>query len=153
MTKQNLLQSETEYLFGRNCEDDLPEEILDDYIDRADNLIAEYGWPAVFEAWNTYLHTKCTTPESVVNFASLYWRYRGEQYPIPEPHKFLGYLLYKVNCKMFDYENGDIIESLATSILPKAGYPEADLYLHPYYAADQDPKILAEVENWRKTLA
>lgn len=58
-------------------------------------------------------------------------------------------MLYKLNCRMSDYENGDVIESLATNILQKAGYSEADLYLHPYYAVDQDPKILAEVEALR----
>ena len=144
------LRFETEFLFNRDWEEDLPDEEADAVADRASNLIKEYGWPKVFEAWNEYLHTKCPTPESVVNFATLYWRYFGEQYTIPEPHKFLGYLLYRVNCRMFDYDNGDIIDSLATEILPKAGYSEADLFLDPYYRADQDPKILAEVEKFRK---
>ena len=58
-------------------------------------------------------------------------------------------MLYKLNCRMSDYENGNIIESLAANILPKAGYYEADLYLNPYYAVDQDPKILAEIEALR----
>ena len=144
------LKSETDFLFNRDWEEDLPDEEAEAVDDRAANLIALYGWQRVFEAWNDYLHTKCTTPEAVINFASLYWRYLGEQHPIPEPHKFLAYMLYKINCKMYDYENGDVIESLATNILPKAGYSEADLYLHPYYAVDQDPKILAEVEALRK---
>ena len=143
------LKSETEYLFARKWDDDLPEEVSDDYIDRADNLIAKYGWPKVFEAWNEYLHTKCPTPESVVNFANLYWSYCGDEYPIAEPHKFLGYLLYSIDCRMFDYDNGDIIEGLAHKILSRAGYSEADLYLNPYYRADQDPKILTEVEALR----
>ena len=143
------LKSETKFLFNRDWEEDLPEEEADNDIDRAENLISKYGWPKVFEAWNEYLHTQCPTPESVVNFATMYWNYCGEMYPVPEPHKFLAYMLYRINCKMFDYDNGDIIESIATNILPRAGYSEADLYLHPYYAADQDPKILAEVEALR----
>ena len=143
------LKSETKFLFNRDWEEDLPEEESEAVDDRAINLIAKYGWPKVFEAWNDYLHTQCPTPESVANFANLYWRYGGQDYPIPEPHKFLAYMLYRIDCRMFDYDNGDIIESIATNILPRAGYSEADLYLHPYYAADQDPKILAEVEALR----
>ena len=142
------LKAETAYLFSRNWEDDLTEEQEDEYTDRANALIATYGWPKVFEAWNNYLHTECGTPEAVANFANLYWRYGGQDYPITDPHKFLAYMLYKMNCRMWDYDNGYVIESIAITILPREGYPEADLYLNPYYALDQDPKILAEVEKY-----
>ena len=148
MDKSNLMK-ETEYLFNRDFNEELSEAETEAVEDRAKNLIAKYGWPKVFEAWNEYLHTKCPTPESVVNFANLYWSYCGDEYPIAEPHKFLGYLLYRIDCRMFDYDNGDIIEGLAHKILSRAGYSEADLYLNPYYRADQDPKILTEVEALR----
>ena len=144
------LTTETNYLFGRNWEDDLSEEELDEYISRAESLITKYGWPEVFNAWNDYLHTKCPTPESVVNFATLFWNYGGEERPIPEPHKFLGYMLFRIDCDILAYDNGDIIEAIATEILPKAGFTEADLFLHPYYAVDKDPNILAEVEYWKR---
>lgn len=144
------LKSETEYIFNRNWEEDLPEEREYECSDKAAALIAEYGWPSVFEAWNSYLHEKCDTPYSVINFAHLYWQYSGEDYPIPEPHKFLGYMLYKLNCKTYKYEDGDIIESLATNILPKAGYREADLYHNPYYNVDKDKKLLAAAEYWKQ---
>ncbi len=52
--------------------------------------------------------------------------------------------------KLQDYYNGEIIENLATKILRKAGYSEADRVLNPYYIPDQYPKILAEVEAIRQ---
>ena len=144
------LIAETEYLFGRIWGEDISEEAEEEYTNRADNLIKEYGWQEVFRAWNEYLHTKCTTPESVVNFANLYWSYCGDEYPIPDPHKFIAYLYYMTGNKLQHYYNGEIIENLATKILRKAGYSEADRVLNPYYIPDQDPKILAEVEAIRQ---
>ena len=83
-----------------------------------------------------------------------FWLYSGHDYPIPDPHKFVAYFYYRINCQVKEYDGDyDMLYSLATNILPKAGYPEADLYLNPYYMPEQDPKILAEVENWRKTLS
>ena len=84
------LHSETEYLFGLKWADDLPDEATDERTDRADSLIAEYGWPKVFEVWESYLYKKCITPESVMNFSMWFWLYSGHDYPIPDPHKFQG---------------------------------------------------------------
>ena len=80
-----------------------------------------------------------------------FWLYGGQDYPIPEPHKFLAYFYYMIDCQAKKYDGDyDMLYSLATNILPKAGYSEADLYLNPYYMPEQDPKILAEVEALRK---
>ena len=45
----------------------------------------------------------------------------------------------------------DILDSLATTILPKAGYAEADLVLNPYYMPENDPKIQKEVDLLKNT--
>ena len=38
------LIAETEYLFGRIWGEDISEEAEEEYTNRADNLIKEYGW-------------------------------------------------------------------------------------------------------------
>ena len=143
------LKLKTEYLFNRVWDEEISDEASEEYLDKANELIAEYGWPKVFEAWNNYLHEKCISPDSVVNFANLYWTYCGDLYSIPEPHKFLGYMLYKIDNNMHEYSNGDIIESLAVNILSKAGYKEADLFLNPYYSVNKDSKLLSAVDFWK----
>ncbi len=45
----------------------------------------------------------------------------------------------------------DILDSLATTILPKAGFPEANLVLNTQYMPESDPKIRDEVERFRST--
>ena len=40
----------------------------------------------------------------------------------------------------------DILDSLATTILPKAGFPEANLALNTQYMPENDPKIKHEVD-------
>ena len=40
----------------------------------------------------------------------------------------------------------DILDSLATTILPKAGFSEANLVLNTQYMPENDPKIKYEVD-------
>lgn len=151
MIDKDKLTKETEYLFNRDFNDELTEEESEALEDRAHNLIKTYGWPKVFEAWDNYLHEKCITPEAAVNFANLFWWYGGQDHPIPEPHKFLAYFYYVLDYQTQEYDSdNDILDSLSTHILSKAGYSEADLFLNPYYDPVQDPKIIAEVESLRK---
>ena len=50
------------------------------------------------------------------------------------------------------YDDMDILDSLAITILPKAGYQNADLYKNPYYVPENDTKLLEAVESWRSKL-
>ena len=66
------LLKETEYLFNRNYEDDLPVEEEDSLEEYAEKVISEYDWRDTFAAWTQYLKTHCATPESVINYANLF---------------------------------------------------------------------------------
>jgi len=149
MIDQKLVK-DTEYLFNRSYDEELTnaeEDALEEY---AENVISEYDWRDTFSAWDQYLKTHCTTPESVINYANLFWWYGGQDHPIPEPHKFLGYFYYRINMETSKYDEMDILDSLSTTILKNAGFREADLVLNTQYMPENDPKIIAEVENYRK---
>ena len=47
------------------------------------------------------------------------------------------------------YDEADILDSLATSILPKSGCKEADLYNNPNYLPETDPMLLEAVEMYK----
>jgi hypothetical protein len=142
----NKIYGKIEYLFDRDWDEDLSDEDQDKLEQAADDLVAEYGWDEVYENAVNYLHKKCTTPESVVNFASNYWTYGWYNNPIPNPHKFLAYFYYVIRYDTQKYDPMDILDSLATTILPKAGFPEANLALNTQYMPENDPKIKHEVD-------
>ena len=144
--KIDTLHSEIEYLFNRCWDEDLSDEDQDELEKAADNLVIEYGWNAVYSAAVNYLHTICITPEAVINFASNYWTYGWQDNPIPDPHHFLGYFYFRLNYDTAKYDTVDILDSLSTTILPKAGFSEANLELHPQYMPENDPKIQTEVD-------
>ena len=137
------------YLFSRYWDEDLSDDEIDKLEQDADDLVAEFGWPDVYNTAVNYLHTECLTPESVINFASNYWTYGWYENPIPDPHRLLGYFYYRVNYETEKYDVMDILDSLATTILPKAGFPETNLVLNTQYMPENDPKIRDEVERFR----
>ena len=148
MIDQKLVK-ETEYLFNRSYDEELTnaeEDALEEY---AENVISEYDWRDTFSAWDQYLKTHCTTPESVINYANLFWWYGGQDHIIPDPYDFLGYLYYRVDLSPEKYGGADILDSIATTILPKAGNSCADLVLHPDYMPENDPELIASVERYR----
>ena len=145
------LSEKIDYLFDRYWDEDMPEEDQDKLEQDADNLVAEYGWEKVYSEAVTYLHSKCLTPESAVNFASNFWTYGWYRFPIPDPHRFLAYFYYRINYETSKYDPMDILDSLATSILPKAGFSEADLFINTQYIPENDPKIRKEVEILRES--
>lgn len=140
----------TAFLYERSYDTELTEEQEDDILDIVDDQIENHGWENTYKSWYAYLVNNCKTPESVVNFANLFWWYGGQDHPIPEPHKFLGYFYYRINMETSKFDNMDILDSLSTTILKKAGFREADLVLNTQYMPENDPKIIAEVENYRK---
>ena len=135
-----------EYLFSRYWDKDLSEKDQDKLEQDANDLVKEYGWNEVYSNAMNYLHTKCLTPESVVNFASNYRTYGWYENPIPDPHKFLAYFYYITDYETQKYDPMDILDSLATTILPKASFSEANLVLNTQYMPENDPKIKYEVD-------
>ncbi len=143
------IKKKIEYLFDRYWDEDLTDEEQEKLDQDSKDLVVGYSWKEVYSAATEYLHSKCKTPESVINFASNYWTYGWYDYPIPNPHSFLAYFYFRINYETEKYDTMDILDSLATTILPKAGYTEADLVLNPYYMPENDPKIQSEVNKFK----
>ena len=147
---EDKLQDTTAYLFNRSFDKELSDAEEEALLNQVNDLINTHGWKNVFTSWDNYLRTHCVTPESSINFANWFWFYGGQEWPIPNPHQFLAYFYYRINDDTKKYDEMDILDSLATTILPKSVYREADLYLNPYYMPKSDLKIRAEVEKLKK---
>ena len=113
--------------------------------------ISEFGWEKTFESWINYLFTECKTPESAINFANLFWSYGGQDHPVIEPYKFLGYFYYRIDFDTEKYDELGILDSLAIDLLPKAGYSYADRLINDEYIPELDPKIIAQVEAYKSS--
>lgn len=104
-----------------------------------------------FESWINYLFTECKTPESAINFANLFWSYGGQDHPVIEPYKILGYFYYRIDFDTEKYDELGILDSLAIDLLPKAGYSYADRLINDEYIPELDPKIIAQVEAYKSS--
>ena len=134
-----------EYLFNRYWDEELTEEEETALEQVADDLVSEFGWKDVYSEAMNYLHQECPTPESVINFAHLYWIYMWHEIPIPDPYAFLAYFYYRIDWQASKYDDMDILDSLAINMLPKAGFREADLGVNPRYMPENDPVLQKEV--------
>ena len=145
------IQAVTDELFGVNYSDKsvFTDEKSEELADKADELREEFPWKEIYKCWFNYLKDKCNTPEETINWANLYWIYVGSEEIVDEPYKLGGLLLYKLGDikKYYDDLTG-IIESVVITLLEDGGY--ISLVEDPYYAIDSDPKILAELEKWKK---
>ena len=147
------LHQAIKYLFDRNCDEEMTEDEEDALQKVADDLVAEHGWEAVYAAANVHLHQCCVSPESVINFAVLFWDYRWSENPIPNPYEFLAYFYFRIDWQVSRYDDRDILDSLAITILPKAGYSDANLLQNPRYMPENDPILQQEVERLRSFYA
>lgn len=115
----------------------------------AAGLVKDFGWDTVFHAAFEYLKENCRTPESIMNFAHLYWESWWWNHPIKEPYRFMGYFYYGIGMDVEEYDSDqDILDSLSCSILIKSGYKQADLYEDPYYIPERDPLMIQAVEEY-----
>ncbi len=140
----------TKYLF--NCDffsDDFDPEDHEEHQIKAEELMRSYKWEDIIQEWTDYLYKNCHTPEEVINFASLFFYYGGADNYVPEPYKFIGYLLYRVDYQKYWEEAGDLIDSIAIEVLEYQGL--ISLMNDPYYSPFKDPNILNEVDHWKKT--
>ena len=96
------------------------------------------------------MYENCKTPETVINFAHLYWIYAWHKNPIPNPYEFLGYFYARIDMNTEKYDEMDILDSLALEILPRSGNPNVNLYDNPRYLPETDPLLLKAVEAHRK---
>ena len=145
------IQTVTNELFGINYSNKtiFTDEKCDELVDLADELREEFPWRDIYNCWFNYLKDKCNTPEETINWANLYWLYVGSEEIVDEPYKLGGLLLYKIGDtkKYYDDVTG-IIDSVVTTLLEEGGY--ISLVDDPYYDFESDPKILAELEKWKK---
>ena len=146
----NEIDKQTYLLFNRIYGDDTSQE-YDLLLDKVEQQITEFGWDKTFESWKNYLFTECKTPESAINFANLFWSYGGQDYPVIEPYKFLGYFYYRIDFDTEKYDELGILDSLAIDLLPKAGYSYADRLINDEYIPELDPKLIAEVEAYKSS--
>jgi hypothetical protein len=146
----NEIDKQTYLLFNRTYGDDTSQE-YDLLLDKVEQQITEFGWDKTFESWKNFLFTECKTPESAINFANLFWSYGGQDYPVIEPYKFLGYFYYRIDFDTEKYDELGILDSLAIDLLPKAGYSYADRLINDEYIPELDPKIIAEVEAYKSS--
>lgn len=143
------LNREIEFLYNRYWDEDLSEDDQYNLEDYAKKIIKKYGWIKVYEVTYNYLCMNCTSPESVINFAHLYWIYGWHEYSISKPYEFLGYFYFRIDMDTEKYDEMDILDSIAVSILPKSGYAEADLYNNPNYLPEMDHMLLDAVETYK----
>ena len=146
----NEIDKQTYLLFNRTYGDDTSQE-YDLLLDKVEQQITEFGWDKTFESWKNYLFTECKTPESAINFANLFWSYGGQDYPVIEPYKFLGYFYYRIDFDTEKYDKLGILDSLTIDLLPKAGYSYADRLINDEYIPELDPKLIAEVEAYKSS--
>lgn len=144
-----LLQT-VKYLFDRDCEEEMTEDEEDVLQKVADDLVAEYGWNNVFSEADKYLRQFCISPEAVINFAVLFWDYGWYENPIPDPYHFLAYFYYRIDWQTGTYDVRDILDSLCISILPKAGFQDADLSVNPRYMPENDSRLQKAVKRLRE---
>lgn len=148
MNDKEYIQSETNYLFDYNFNDDsIPEKIEEAHLDRAAALLDNYQWNDIFKCWFEYLKANCKTPEEVINWANLFFWFGGSEMSIPDPYSFLGYLYYKVDVSKYVDEAQTVFDGIAIGILEKIG--KINLMNNPNYAPETDPEIIAAVERWK----
>lgn len=146
MNNYDVINQETEYLFNCNFfSDDFDPEDNCTHLDRAELLLDNYDWKDIFQAWNSFLHTKCPSTGDVINFCNLFVYYGGHENFIPDPYEFIGYLYYRINLDLYWDEASSVLDSIAIGILSRTG--EVNLSKQPDYRPEKDSKIIAEVEK------
>lgn len=156
MTDNTTLMADIEQLFNHRWDDSLTDAENLRLKQLAASLVQDHGWDTVLKTLTEYLHTHCLTPKDVTNAAHLMWRYwwcDTSTWQVPDPYGFLGYLYYRAGFLEASYEARCILDGLTTEILPAQGYQEANIYYHPYYAAETDPKMIAAVNRWKERLS
>ena len=79
------LNQKLNVFFNRAWFVELSEQEEEKMEELAAGLVKDFGWDTVFHAAFEYLKENCRTPESVMNFAHLYWESWWWNHPIKEP--------------------------------------------------------------------
>lgn len=144
----NNIKDTTSYLF--NCDffsDDFDPEGQEVHLDKAQELQEVFPWIDIINEWHNFLYDNCNTPESVINFANLFFYYGGADDYNSDPFKFIGYLYAKVDMNIYWDQAGDLFDSIAIDIL--SNQQLIDISENPYYNPLKDPQIISEIKKWK----
>lgn len=143
--KNNLnLYQTSQYLMTLDPDAEYTDEELDRQDMLASDLIQQYGWPAVCQEWKQFLYEHCHTEGAIVRFAHNFFDYVGGR-SVPDALHLIAYLYYKVDVTQND-DAYQIFDSLAIAILSQMGL--VDMAANPWYTAETDPRIQAEIIAW-----
>ncbi len=148
MTDDKILET-IHYLYDRYWDERLSEEEEDKLNEMAENLVEENGWDKVYKIYTAYLQEPQHTKEDLINAAIQFWNYFWYERKVPDTYGFLSYFYYRIDMQTSQYDATDVLDSLCTNMLPKAGFEAADLMKDPYYMPENDPKMLEYVERWK----
>lgn len=143
------IMSTIERLFTRYWDDDISEDEETQIEEMAAALVEQNDWHAVYSALTAFLLVNCVTPEQAINTAHIFWELGWCEQPIVDPYRFLGYLYYRIDFNSAQHDKMDMMDTLTTAILLKAGYTYADMYINSDYTPETDAKLIEAVNNWR----
>ena len=128
---------------------DTSDELYDRLVEKAESAIEEYGWPAVFESWNQYMHNNCHTIREALSFATWFEAYGGHTHKIPDPYAFLAYLydIFDLNPVKYDAQ---IMDDVSYGLLEAAGIKH-NLWTDDSYTTETDPDLINAVNQLRNS--
>lgn len=123
------------------------DELYDSLIEKAQSAIMQYGWDAVFESWNLYMHNNCHNVKEALSFATWFEAYGGQTHKISDPYGFLAYLydIFDLNPVKYDAQ---IMDDVSYGLLEAAGIKK-DLWSDDGYTTETDPELVKAVEKIR----
>jgi hypothetical protein len=139
-------------LFSRNAIEVLDggvdtDELYDYLLEKAHDVIKEYGWESVFDSWKNYMIKNCHTVEDALSFATWFYTYDGHKHRIENPYQFLAYLynIFDLNPVKYDAQ---IMDDVSYGLLEAAGI-KTDLWSDDSYTTETDPELIKAVEQIR----
>ena len=122
--------------------------LYDSLVEKAEMMISEYGWDAVFESWKKYMYENCHTIKEAISFATWFESYGGHNHKIENPYEFLAYLYDILDLNPVKYD-AQIMDDVSFGLLEAAGIKE-NLWMDDYYTTETDPELIKAVEALRK---
>ena len=115
----------------------------------SEQVLENYLWDEIYQAFYNHFTTDCKTEKSVYNAINLFFYYCFDENEVPNPYELAGYILYRIDIANSD-ENwkkyGDFIDSFINTILEKSG--NINLMNDPYYRSWEDTRVLATQKYW-----
>ena len=102
--------------------------------------------------WNNFLRKNCIKPDEVINFAHLFWWYGGQDQIIENPYQFLAYFYYRLDFNVSKFDESDILDSIAITIPPNAGFSNTNLFYNSQYMPENDEELVEEVNNLKNSI-